>query len=368
MQLLRIATQLEDVLPTNIYFEVVNSSREHASEALRIDRLEKEHTLATWLWCLSFLWQARKVKILQYKRALLEKCKENAVKTFRSKVKMQETGNSIYDLSPIYLASCCYMLGDQEYIYWIDKCIADSTSVQLEDLVDLHPLSHCDWYKKLVQENSRIMNVLGPFLLKSVYRLDSKTEILRSMYKSRTLTNSSLEKSIYTEVSPFSEQQRSDKENKWMLETKQRMRERLALYSMRERKEVPQDGNCQMNSLSDQLYGTFEYAGYIRGQIVAWLRKNAEMELENGAKLLDFCADPTGWESYCNSMEKSGTWGDHLTLVAAAEVFSAVIVIISSSKDSCECLHIISPQKKPKKLIQLCHYEEFHYGTIEICP
>jgi hypothetical protein len=33
-------------------------------------------------------------------------------------------------------------------------------------------------------------------------------------------------------------------------------RERMELYNLKERRTIPGDGNCQMYSLSDQLYGT----------------------------------------------------------------------------------------------------------------
>ena len=61
-------------------------------------------------------------------------------------------------------------------------------------------------------------------------------------------------------------------------EAKERLQARLTLYQMKERP-VPGDGNCQMPSLSDQLFQSFMYAGAIRANIVAWLRRNGELEL-----------------------------------------------------------------------------------------
>jgi hypothetical protein len=149
----------------------------------------------------------------------------------------------------------------------------------------------------------------------------------------------------------------------------ERLKRRISLFGLVEHKQVPGDGNCQFSSLSDQLYRDFAHAAQIRAHCVAWLRLNAEMELENGAKLKEFGYNDDGWDHYCNLMSFSGTWGDHLTLVAAAELFHVRIVIVSSAADESQALIEIVPTstgKAPQNLdvIFLCHYAEFHYGTL----
>jgi hypothetical protein len=150
----------------------------------------------------------------------------------------------------------------------------------------------------------------------------------------------------------------------------ERLERRIALFGLVQPRQVPGDGNCQFYSLSDQLYGDFAHAAQIRAQCVAWLRHNAEMELENGAKLKEFGHTDEGWDHYCTLMSLSGTWGDHLTLVAAAELFHVRIVIVSSVIDESQAIIEIVPTasgKDPQNLdvIYLCHYAEFHYGSLQ---
>lgn len=147
-------------------------------------------------------------------------------------------------------------------------------------------------------------------------------------------------------------------------DAKERLRRRLELYGFKE-KEVPGDGNCQMSSLSYQLFETFDHADDIRKCIVNWLRENKELEIpENGAKLKDFVYED--WDVYCNQMEKSGTWGDHLTLIAAAEVFNCTIVIFSSMPGNDYITEIVpfKGENENGKTLFLSHYAEFHFTTL----
>eukprot|EP01120_Amphizonella_sp_Union-15-10_P002403 TRINITY_DN12600_c0_g1_i1.p1 TRINITY_DN12600_c0_g1~~TRINITY_DN12600_c0_g1_i1.p1 ORF type:complete len:150 (+),score=35.78 TRINITY_DN12600_c0_g1_i1:3-452(+) len=137
---------------------------------------------------------------------------------------------------------------------------------------------------------------------------------------------------------------------------------------LREKRPIPGDGNCQMSSISDQIYGDIQHAKYVREKAVSWLRKNPNWLLPNGAQMKDFVHDKT-WEEYCNEISKDGIWGDHLTLVAIAEVFGANIQVISSvSGDN------YTTQITPRitliqnKTLLLSHYAEFHYGSLEIDP
>lgn len=148
------------------------------------------------------------------------------------------------------------------------------------------------------------------------------------------------------------------------LDTKERLKRRLDLYGFRE-VEVPGDGNCQMSSLSFQIFGNFENAQDVRLLIVGWLRSNGDLELpENNALLKDFSY--LEWNKYCDLMEKNGTWGDHITLIAAAEIFNRSIVIVSSIPGSNFITEIV-PMKGPSegsKPMYLSHYAEFHFTTL----
>jgi len=62
-------------------------------------------------------------------------------------------------------------------------------------------------------------------------------------------------------------------------EAETRLKERLKLYGLEARRDIPGDGNCQMYSLSHQLTDTIKHAKFIRRSVVSWLRKNAELQL-----------------------------------------------------------------------------------------
>ncbi|EGC32201.1 hypothetical protein DICPUDRAFT_155856 [Dictyostelium purpureum] len=142
-----------------------------------------------------------------------------------------------------------------------------------------------------------------------------------------------------------------------------RLNERIHLYGLMIRREIPGDGNCQMHALSDQIYGDLDHSALIRTVIVNWLRINGGFKLPNGATLSDFVFDAS-WEEYCNNMSKNGTWGDHLTLVAAAEIFKINITIISSVASQTGFFIEIKPKVKSDYYALLSHIAEFHYGSL----
>eukprot|EP01122_Echinamoeba_exundans_P007963 TRINITY_DN2550_c0_g1_i5.p1 TRINITY_DN2550_c0_g1~~TRINITY_DN2550_c0_g1_i5.p1 ORF type:complete len:613 (+),score=123.20 TRINITY_DN2550_c0_g1_i5:1487-3325(+) len=147
-------------------------------------------------------------------------------------------------------------------------------------------------------------------------------------------------------------------------QTRERLNQRLELFQMRETREIPGDGNCQMYSMSDQLWKSLDHHRLVRRDIVNWLRANSELELPNGAKLKDF-VHGMSWDQYCDGMAKDGTWGDHLTLIAASELYAARIMIISSTVDEASFITEIVPTTQPvQRSIFLCHYAEFHYSSI----
>ncbi|EGC28914.1 hypothetical protein DICPUDRAFT_85026 [Dictyostelium purpureum] len=144
-----------------------------------------------------------------------------------------------------------------------------------------------------------------------------------------------------------------------------RLNERIELYQLMPKKEIPGDGNCQMHALSDQIFGDLEHSVIIRNNIVDWLRKNKGFYLPNGETLSDFVTT-NSWEEYCDSMSKNGTWGDHLTLVAAAEIYKINISIVSSVESQSSSFIEITPSIKCENGILLSHFAEFHYGSL--CP
>ncbi|EGC36182.1 hypothetical protein DICPUDRAFT_78170 [Dictyostelium purpureum] len=145
-----------------------------------------------------------------------------------------------------------------------------------------------------------------------------------------------------------------------------RLNERLELYQLENSRVIPGDGNCQMYALSDQLYGDLKHSFEIRRAIATWLIKNKNLTLKNGAKISQF-ANTTNWNKYCNQMARRGTWGDHLTLIAAAEVYKSKITIISSiESNSSFFIEIVPSSIENDRAIILSHHAEEHYGSISL--
>nr|AFK48767.1 unknown [Lotus japonicus] len=66
---------------------------------------------------------------------------------------------------------------------------------------------------------------------------------------------------------------------------------------------------------------------------------------------------------YLEKMTKSGEWGDHVTLQAAADSYGVRIFVMTSFKDTC-CIEILPHFEKPKGVIFLSFWAEVHYNSI----
>ncbi|KAJ0027924.1 hypothetical protein Pint_35663 [Pistacia integerrima] len=107
-------------------------------------------------------------------------------------------------------------------------------------------------------------------------------------------------------------------------------------------------------ALSDQLYNTPEHHKYVRRQVVNQLKSHPDM-YEGYV--------PMEYGEYLKKMSKSGEWGDHVTLQAAADSFGVKIIVITSFKDTCY-IEILPNTKKPKGVICLSFWAEVHYNSI----
>ncbi|CAL5389468.1 unnamed protein product [Camellia sinensis] len=124
----------------------------------------------------------------------------------------------------------------------------------------------------------------------------------------------------------------------------QRLLDRLQLYDLVEHK-VQGDGNCQFRALSDQFYRTPEHHKFVRQQVVnqiIWILISVSMMV--GHWQLKSHRDT--YEGYV-PMEyaRSGEWGDHVTLQAAADSYSVKIF-------------------NSKRVIFLSFWAEVHYNSI----
>ncbi|KAB2050543.1 hypothetical protein ES319_A13G253800v1 [Gossypium barbadense] len=133
----------------------------------------------------------------------------------------------------------------------------------------------------------------------------------------------------------------------------QRLLERLQVYNLVELK-VEGDGNCQFRALSDQFYRSPEHHEFLRQQIVNQLKSYPD--IYEGYVLM-------AYGDYLEKMSKSGEWGDHVTLQAAADLYGVKIFVITSFKDTCY-IEILPNVKKSKRVIFLSFWAEVHYNSI----
>ncbi|XP_022730765.1 OTU domain-containing protein DDB_G0284757-like isoform X2 [Durio zibethinus] len=133
----------------------------------------------------------------------------------------------------------------------------------------------------------------------------------------------------------------------------QRLLERLQVYNLVELK-VEGDGNCQFRALSDQLYLTPENHEVVRKQVVNQLKSYPDM-YEGYV--------PMAYGDYLEKMSKSGEWGDHVTLQAAADLYGVKIFVITSFKDTCY-IEILPNVQRSKGVIFLSFWAEVHYNSI----
>lgn len=88
------------------------------------------------------------------------------------------------------------------------------------------------------------------------------------------------------------------------------------------------DGNCQFRALAQQLFADPSLHTFVRHAIVQFLRSSIGQE-----HFAPFFSSQAELDSYVNDMARFGTWGDELTLLAAATVFSVVVHVVTSLED-----------------------------------
>ncbi|XP_027934479.1 OTU domain-containing protein DDB_G0284757-like [Vigna unguiculata] len=133
----------------------------------------------------------------------------------------------------------------------------------------------------------------------------------------------------------------------------QRLLDRLQLYDFVEHT-VQGDGNCQFRALSDQLFNTPDHHNTVRQEVVNQLRSHPE--IYEGYV-------PMEYGEYLEKMSKSGEWGDHVTLQAAADSYGVRIFVVTSFKDTC-CIEILPNFENPRGVIFLSFWAEVHYNSI----
>ncbi|KAL4200804.1 hypothetical protein AMTRI_Chr02g255450 [Amborella trichopoda] len=133
----------------------------------------------------------------------------------------------------------------------------------------------------------------------------------------------------------------------------ERLLERLVTYGLAEL-QIEGDGNCQFRALADQLFRNPDYHKHVRKEIVRQL-KRFQKYYEGYV--------PMKYKSYLKKMKRSGEWGDHVTLQAAADRFGAKICLLTSFRDSC-FIEIMPKDQDPSKELWLSFWCEVHYNSL----
>ncbi|XP_031505035.1 OVARIAN TUMOR DOMAIN-containing deubiquitinating enzyme 11-like isoform X2 [Nymphaea colorata] len=128
---------------------------------------------------------------------------------------------------------------------------------------------------------------------------------------------------------------------------------RLTTYGLAELR-IEGDGNCQFRALADQLYHNPDYHKYVRKQIVKQLKHN--QKLYEGYV-------PMEYKPYLKMMKRSGEWGDHVTLQAAADRFEAKVCLLTSFKNTCY-VEILPKSGNFSREVWLSFWSEVHYNSL----
>lgn len=134
-----------------------------------------------------------------------------------------------------------------------------------------------------------------------------------------------------------------------------RLEVRLDLYGLCER-QVPGDGNCQFAALADQIYSMPAAHGEVRRRVVCQLRQHRGWY---ESYVL------TNYDSYCSEMAAPGTWGDHVTLQAAADAYGLRISLLTSYEEG--CFIEIQPRQgsvPDGRVLWLSYWAEVHYNSV----
>ena len=117
----------------------------------------------------------------------------------------------------------------------------------------------------------------------------------------------------------------------------------------------PGHGSCQFAALANQLsaLGIFRSAEMMREEIVHYLQTTT---VDNeGFPLLEFLPEFNSWEQYLECMARYNTFGDQITLFAAANLFNINIQVISTLGPGAE--HLFEPSSSvPLGIVFFGHF------------
>lgn len=107
----------------------------------------------------------------------------------------------------------------------------------------------------------------------------------------------------------------------------QRLEERLSSLGL-VRSTQAGDGNCQFRGLAHQLFGMPSLHMFVRQVVVTYMSGRGR------EAFLPLFADESDFERYLTTMSRDATWGDELTLRAAADALGCHVHVITSDQQN----------------------------------
>merc|ERR1711972_246436 len=107
------------------------------------------------------------------------------------------------------------------------------------------------------------------------------------------------------------------------------------------RKGVAGDGNCQFYSLSWALFQTTTRYAEVRSKVIQYLRGPGKSEF-GVFYAPTHPSQPASFDGYLDEMSVDKTWGDQLTLQAAANFFSVKIMVLTADQFNASARPILS--------------------------
>jgi hypothetical protein len=156
----------------------------------------------------------------------------------------------------------------------------------------------------------------------------------------------------------------------------------LLQQANRRLQDVHRDGHCQFHAIAvgqNRLSGSppIDFL-QVRHAVSNWLRPRARWLVgdEGSATLHNFVTDveagglsaqtEEGWAEFCRRIDTTSDWGNHTTLIAAANVYQRVVRVWSITNHTSED---IRPEDPLPGCIEIAHEYETHYqAVLPTCP
>lgn len=121
--------------------------------------------------------------------------------------------------------------------------------------------------------------------------------------------------------------------------------------------QVRGDGACQFRAIADQLFSDEELHRYVRRVVVRQLQTHR-------SKYEGYTEGET-FDAYVDRMARDGTWGDNVTLQAAADAFGVPVYLVTSFPTGL-CVEV-QPEREDRRFshaIWLSFWAEVHYNSL----